>query len=451
MSGRTKELVGLFVLVVFALALRLEYQKETIMSGGLQPGFDSHTYYSAAYNLHYHGSYSIEPPSVQSPESRTDLAPGYPLFLTLFFSEGQGWPAQYLRVRNVQVLFGTLLVLLTYLIARQSLAPPWALVAGLLTAISPHLISVETYILTESLFTLIMVLGVFVLLMAWKRELPALALFGGLLVAASAQVRSIGLALAFVLIPLLLFPSGPSSTSSRKSRVLAAALALAGVWLVGGAHRVFVEQTVLNSETIQEEPEFYVTVSSPSQYLNSAVRPPNFMVAGQSHIFAENQDLDWKWPTTMSFRDAPGAYLKWNLGWRVYYLWHFDNSYAGDAYIYPMSRSGFTENAVLGFFHRTMRALHWPLFGLAAIAPLLLLSRLRHGLSTRDRSLLMPLLGFAYFIGVLMVVSWLPRYSIPARPFSYILAAATLSWVVAWGRQRATDWWRAQQASEHAG
>ena len=455
MSGRTKELLCVCVLVAFALALRIEYQNETITNNALRP--DAYLYYSAAYNLRYHSAYSIDPPSAQPPETRTDLAPGYPLFLSVFFPEGQSGTAPLQRVRNIQVLFGALIVLFTYVTARQSLDRPWALVAGLLTAISPHLIAVQEYILTESLFTFMMMLGVLVLLMAWRRELPALALLGGILVAASAQIRTISIALAFVLTPLLLIAPRPSSTSSRWSRVLAAGLVLVGVLIVWGSHRVFVNQMVMNvnqtaidGETIQQEPTQYTAIATPSAYLRNAVRPPRFMVAGTSHIQSRNRDPLYKAPTTASFWEAPTAYLKWNLGWRLFYLWHFDNAYNGDVYIYPMTRTGFQENPFLGFLHRTMRAVHWPLFGLAAVAPLLLLARVRRGLSARDRSLLMSLLGFAYFVGVLMVTYWLPRYSIPARPFSYILAAATLSWVVAWGRTRGLAWWRAQEASERA-
>ena len=44
------------------------------------------------------------------------------------------------------------------------------------------------------------------------------------------------------------------------------------------------------------------------------------------------------------------------------------------------------------------------------------------------------LFGFPYLLAATSLVAWMPRYSIPARPFSYILAAATLSFVIADGR-----------------
>ena len=445
MSNRTKELLGVALLVAFALAVRLEFQAETITDNPLRG--DASLYYSAAYNLHHYGAHSIDAPSTVPPTTRTDLAPGYPLFLSLFVADGPSWPVDFLRiVRNIQVAFGTLIVLFTYVIARQSLDRLWALVAALLSAISPHLIAIQEYILTESLFTFVMMLGVLVLLLAWTRERPWLALPGGILIAASGQIRSISLALAFILMPVLLVAPRPSVPSRRSSRLLGAGLALAGVLIVGGAHRLFVHEAVLNTEAVQTAPEQFVVFATPMDYLRAAMRPTNFMVAGASHIEAINRDPAWKFSTTASFREAPMAYLKWNLGGKLFYIWHFDNSYNGDVYIYPMTRTGFQENPVLGLLHGTMRALHWPLFGLAAAAPIVLLARARRRWNARDRSLLVPTLGFVYFIGVIAIVSWLPRYSIPARPFSYILAAATLSWAVAWAREHGRNWWEAQDA-----
>lgn len=449
MSGKTKEVLCVVVLVTFALAVRLEYQHETITDNPLRG--DASLYYSAAYNLHHFGTHSIDAPSAVPPATRTDLAPGYPLFLSMFVADGLGWPAELLRiVRNVQVLFGGLIVLCTYVIARQCLDRVWALVAALLAAISPHLIAVQEYLLTESLFIVTMMLGVMVLLFAWKQEIPWLALLGGMLIAASSHVRSVSLALVFVLMPLLLIAPRPSPTSRQWARLFSAGLVLVGVLIVGGAHRVFVQHAVLNSDSIQVEPERFVVFQTPLNYLRGAVRPPNFMVSGASHIEAVNRDPTWKLPTRATFREAPMAYLQWNLWANVFYIWHFDNSYNGDVYIYPMTRTGFQENAFLGFLHQTMRTLHWPLFGLALAAPLLMLSRARNGWSARDRFLLLPSLGFVYFVGVLMIVSWLPRYSIPARPFSYILAAATLSWAAAWARERSRVWWGTQDRSENA-
>ncbi|MEE9293776.1 MAG: hypothetical protein V3W34_02265, partial [Phycisphaerae bacterium] len=208
-----------------------------------------------------------------------------------------------------------------------------------------------------------------------------------------------------------------------------------------GAHREFVLRTVTHQKSSltthrkfdyapRKAPRKRVVIASPWTYLKRSIRPPNFFIKKESHIQLKNQDDDWKRPSEGSFRDHPVAYLKWNLGARLFYLWHWDNAYDGDVYIYPMARKGFHENSFLGAIHGIMYGLHWPLFVLALAAPIVLLLRWWRGTSVVEQRLLfVPALVLVYFLGVLSLLSWLPRYTIPARPFSYILAAASLSWL----------------------
>ncbi len=59
-------------------------------------------------------------------------------------------------------------------------------------------------------------------------------------------------------------------------------------------------------------------------------------------------------------------------------------------------------------------------------------------LSIRQRAMVFPALLFVYFLSVLFFLSWLPRYTIPVRPFSYILAVASVAWLVP--IMRNADW-----------
>jgi hypothetical protein len=102
-----------------------------------------------------------------------------------------------------------------------------------------------------------------------------------------------------------------------------------------------------------------------------------------------------------------------------------------------MKRKGFEENRLLKIVHSSMRALHWPLFALTLLAPVLWVHQWRSGrLRAEQMALVIPMLAFAYFIGTLLLVSWLPRYSIPVRPLSYVLAAASLSQLTTMALQR---------------
>ena len=437
LSSRNKELLCLLGLFALALTLRLMYQSESITESPLRA--DAGRYYSAAWNLRYHGTYALDLQTFERPPvTRTDLPPGYPLFLSVFYpGEHDHEPEAFVRVvRRVQAVMGAFMVLVTFLLARRSLDRPWALTAGLFTAISPHLIALDDYILSESFFTFTVMLGTLALAVDWTRGRPGIALLGGILIAASAHIRTINTLFVFVVAPLFLISPSPSAKPARLVRVMCAGLVLVGFVCVWGAHRVFVDLTVINSASIQGSPNQSVRFESPSAYFARTIPPPRFMVEGDvtrrptGPRWINHPDVDGLFggpKTEASFWEAPVAYLKWNLAWKISAIWDFDNAYNGDVYMYPMTRKGFEENLLLLGIHRLMRLLHWPLFGLAAAMPFLLLSRWWQGrLTVGHRALLLSAVGLLYLTGAAWLVSWMPRYSVPARPFCYILATATL-------------------------
>jgi 4-amino-4-deoxy-L-arabinose transferase-like glycosyltransferase len=412
--------------LVLGLGLRLGYQDASLVLNPVRA--DAGKYFTAAFNLRHRGAYSLDAPSTQAPKSRTDLSPGYPIFLSLFLAPDSNMGVAYVQIRRTQALLGAITVLFAFLLARQSLPLPWAGVAGGLTALSPHLIAMDDYLLTESLFTFLLMFGVLTLAISWRRENRLLALVSGILLALSAQVRAIGLFLPIVLALALFLSRPPRSGAPYRSRALSAALVVVGALVVFGLHSIFVSLYVTNTDTVQEEPEQFVRWSRPLSYLENAFRPPRFAVEGRSHVLDERRDMEWKLPTQESFWDRPGAYLKWNLGGKFLTLWSFDNAYHGDVYIYSMERKGFEENRLLKIIHSSMHALHWPLFALTLLAPILWIRQRRLSGSRDDQiDLVIPMLAFAYILGALLLLSWLPRYTIPIRPLSYVLAAASLS------------------------
>jgi hypothetical protein len=346
-----------------------------------------------------------------------------------------------IHVLRVQAVMGAFVAVLAFLTARLCLSFGWAVLVGALTAINPHLIALDGFLLTESLFTLLLMLGIFILTLAWRSDRVALTLIGGILLAASAEVRAVSLFLIFFLAPAFLLVRGrpPLSINTRWARhLMAIALCFLVVFLL---HREFVKLTVTHEtgvlakitdtvsvQPVREVPRKYVVIQSPWTYLKTAVHPPKWFVDRSSHVHSINRDPNWKVKTEVEFSEDYMAYIKWILVGKIVVSWHFDNTYNGDVYIYPMVRRGFDENAILYFTHAFMRAAHWPLFLMSIAAPVLLFVLWRRGaLPARALPILIPALAFIYFLAVLWLLSWLPRYTIPVRPISYILAAYTLS------------------------
>ena len=419
------EAIAITLLIVVAMFLRFHYQTKAQVARPLIA--DQVKYFAAAYNLKKHSAYSLELPNSIPPATRTDLAPGYPIFLTLLIGDDSRQIDFVQRVGITQAIFGIATVLLTYSLARLALPITGALAAGLFTACSPHLVALDDLVLTESLFTFVLMLGLLIFAFGWRYESLELLFIAGLVLGVSSQIRTVAFFLPVALAPLLSMKCQRAQWASPSFIARAIVFFILGWACVLLAYRVFVASYVTNSEYVQEEPAEYAKISSPLTYAAETVRPPNFFVRGDSHVFAENGQQDWKFRTEASFNEETLAYLKWNLWGRIIVLWNFDNAYHGGAYFYAMKRRGFEQSFSLKFVHALMHFLHWPLFLLTVAGALTLLAKFTRGKLAEDsRILLVAALAFCYFLAVLSLVSWLPRYTIPVRPVSYVLALVTV-------------------------
>ena len=173
---------------------------------------DALQYYSYAANLKYHGVYSnllLEKSMAGEaiPQPDADRMPGYALFLLPEVEYPPTYPMLG-AMMNRQALLDSVTVLLVFILALTVMPPIVALLPTLLTALSPHLISMNTYILTETLFTFVLTLAVVMGALALRKPCAWLRwLVFGVSLAASYMVKS---SMAYVLlfaIPLLWFGS----------------------------------------------------------------------------------------------------------------------------------------------------------------------------------------------------------------------------------------------------
>ena len=125
---------------------------------------------------------------------------GYPFFLTLF----RGLPHTLLAVTTVQHLMGLLVAAIVYGLLRYRGLPGWgACLLVLPTLFDVREISLETYILPDTLFCLVVVLATAVLL-SRRTPRPWQCAAAGLLLAYAAILRGNGLPLAIVAAAFLL-------------------------------------------------------------------------------------------------------------------------------------------------------------------------------------------------------------------------------------------------------
>lgn len=424
------------LLIPVSLVLQVSYQDASSVDEQIRG--DAARYVVTAFNLHHFGVYSDESATDRHtpPESRTDLSPGYPLFLAPFFGLASSREDLIERVLAVQVLLGSLIPFLTFLLARTQLGPGASWFAACLTALSPHLIAIGGYLLTDTLFTFALLLAMLAFVLSRSQPYGWLPLVAGALFGLAQLVREIGVAIPLFLAPLYFAVPARDTGASRRRSARNALLLLLGAGLVA------VPQTILHERAIRGHP------------LREANDPWMLFVAGSDiDLVLESTPLtrDPEFERMKSdpaygaaalrarIRAEPLAYLRWYLAGKAAFMWRWDNLYHGDVYQYPMIRRGFDEHLLLRAVRAPMRWIHAPLHALALlVAPLLFLFERRRG-KTNDEVILLglPLLAVCLYHALLLTILLpMPRYSIPLRPYVYVLAAMALARLAAWLRER---------------
>ena len=160
-----------FVVACFGvgLLLRIAYLDHVDFQTPLRA--DARQYFIYGYNLAAHGTFAHEFADDPTPDSFR--SPGFPALIALaVWSTGDGAdasPDEFLpRVLWTQALLSALLGPLTFALGRRFLPTAAAAFASALVALSPHLVTLSGYLLTETLFAFWLLLGLVGFVAAWQ-------------------------------------------------------------------------------------------------------------------------------------------------------------------------------------------------------------------------------------------------------------------------------------------
>ena len=445
-SGKTRAVrrdIALSLCLFFlALAIRLANQQASEIGHPIQK--DARQYFAAAYNVVFYGVYATTMPEKESEPPHPDFRrpPGYPLFLMPFMATSPTSELFLTRTTTAQAFLGSFTVLLIFGISRLFMGPAASMAAGALTALCPHLVALDHFILSESLFTVTIVLGVFLLTHSLKRRSPGLSLAAGMVLGFAVLVRPIAMALGPWLALVLFAPGQARSRGPERRKAVAQCLCLMAGWLaVYSPYLVLRNAEATRDFTVSDQSVRHRVVGGMDVGMKS------FMRAKTDAGLRRERDAMARDPWLAleklkeQVRKDPLSTLGWYLGGKVLFMWRWNNMYhggpggIGDVYHYPMVRRGFHENAALGAVHGVMKALHWPLYGLTLLSPVFLFLGHRRG----EKKILFALpsaMVFLYVAAVLTVLAPMPRYAIPVRPFSYALAVFSLWEIVSLASRR---------------
>lgn len=432
LRGHRREIVLGLALFCLALVLRLGYQQVSEIEHPIQK--DARQYFAAAYNVVFHGVYAttLADNDNQKPPPDVGRPPGYPLFLMPFMATSPTAEAFLKRTTTAQAILGALTTLLVFLTGRLFMGLWGAGAAGGLTALSPHLVALDHFVLSESLFVFTLALGIYMVSLSLKRRSMGLPLAAGAVLGFAVLVRPIALFLGPWLAPVLIARKKGKPRSGLRlgvAQLLCILVGWSAVYTPYLAWRNHV--TSGGSFTISDQSILHRVIGGMDVDMEHFIRAKTDPELKRKRAaMAENPRLILE-HLRERMVEAPFETLGWYLGGKILFMWRWNNLYhggpggIGDVYHYPMVKRGFHENALLKAVHGFMKILHWPLYVLTLLSPIFLVGRLRR--DEKVRLALPSLLAFLYVAAVLTVLAPMPRYAIPVRPFAYLLAMVSLS------------------------
>ena len=417
---------GAILVFVFSFALRFSYVNTATVDTPFRA--DAGRYFDLATNLISHHSYSLsrETPFLPS----TYITPGYPLFLTIWVAATDSVQAFYSLLLNFQALLGVCCAMLVFSLGFELGGLGVAVIAGLLFAISPHHVIASGYILTECLFTFLLLSSTVLCLQATMRNLRTLFFVAGVVVAFAALVRPI-----MLLFPLLLIPVLWKSMGQRAwSRLLILGLGMALIWAPW--------QVWKSSQHTIGEPSLVNVSLALGSYPDLIYKTPEMrgFPYREDRLFDGKNLVESIEIISRRASNEPAKYIYWYFVGKPLTYWGSSIIVgAGGPFIYPVVTSIYHRNPVVAF------SLHFMMFTHAFWVLIAVVTTCR-GLTSLVRSpsginsyfvLYMSSLLLVYFTLIHAVLAPLPRYAYPVYPFVYLLAAFGLQGA---GQQIWTRW-----------
>ncbi len=416
-------LIVLLLIMLFGAFFRVNASLHTQVDTPLRS--DASKYFSYAFNLRHSGVYSPEPrfatkDSLGAPIADALCSPGYPIALLPFAGEIPT-DRTILNITLMQALLGILMIPLTYLIARRATPEHWALLPTALVAISPQLINMGVYILSESLFSFLMLLAIYCMTIQFeKADRISIAVISGILVGAAALTRpTLQYLLPFIFIGVL--PLLPGKIAWRH-----------GIGMTFGFLAIYIPWIIRNiiSLGIVTDQTLSITTIVHGHY-------PNFMFLNQPDSLGYPYRFDPQITELSSSMGAalsgiwqrvlesPWEYIEWYLVGKplAFFAWG-DVASAGDIFTYPTLSSPYYGIPLFTLTKGLMGYLHYILVALALIVTMaFVIPSLRNRIKLHNCATVQLLVCIlVYFLAIHTVGFPIARYCVPLLPVIFLLA-----------------------------
>ncbi len=397
---------------------------------------DAKEYYFYAYNLKQFGVFSSKPIPASinsriSPQPDAARTPGYPLFLLPFVT----YPPTDDMLRTItitQAILSSLAILIVFIIAYRLIHPIPALFCALFVAVSPQLIIADYYLLTESLFTFVLLVAIASFACADSSNYRSWMLVTGITLGIAALIKPTMLySLVFVL-PATYLIYRRNSTALTKCLLIALGFAV-----------IYSPWYIRNLNIDQQQG--LETKSRMSYAIHNGMYP-GLMVDGEPESRGAQHRWDFEYNDYRTVGDVlqllrskvakdPATYVHWYLIGKpiTFFDKHLVNG-DGDLFIYPVNTSPYHTNDFFFLTYQIMQFLHWGFIVAGLVTALLVwLPGFELYMSTQATNLGRFIsIILLYFLMLHIAANPLPRYSIPLRPEIYLMSLMGVTWLFRW-------------------
>ncbi|GGY15939.1 hypothetical protein GCM10008098_03820 [Rhodanobacter panaciterrae] len=438
-------LLALSAISLLALALRWYYVSNALVLNPVRG--DATQYYAYAWNLANHGVFAKDAPNAAllNPDNFRD--PGYPIFLALWMKLLGAGDVWYAAILLCQALLGALTVTLAAQLGKHWLPTRWAIASGLLMAVWPHSITINGYLLTETLFGFLCALGLLLFARACQRESLWWAAAAGLTLGAAALTNAMLLPFGVLLAGFLVW----RKLALRKicAALAVGALLLPGAWAI---RNIQIPAPIAGNSSKDRALQNFVQGAWPTyhdMYRNSIFGDAATQANTRDTLHAVDVEYTALLDSPMAgartimqrFGRHPWRYAAWYFLEKPRELWGWDVVIGqGDLYVYPTQNAPFQISPpwiALAAICHTINLLLM-LFALASLPMTWLRQRNLRGQRTQagHTSLVSVICLLTFATLVYTTLQAEPRYSIPFRSFEMLLATTTLYGITTWLRHK---------------
>ena len=425
-TNRSSRLItaGLLIIII-AFGCLLRFQALIYTGDSYIPHGDAAKYLLYAYNVRNFGQYSQSSLRLYPPDTSPDVirdkvrpdalvTPGYPLFLSLFLG-GKYSKIQFDNIKLAQVLLSCFTILLAYYLFLQ-LGRLYGLIAASLTALSPHLVNMNLFLLTETLFCFFLLGFLFLLSRIRPESSSLLFLATGALLGLATLTRPWVQGFAILLAGYMLL-------SRQKMAIRKPIIMLLGFMIV------IAPWITWNQLTFGTPGNPTLTVKSihhgmyPDMMYNMQPETKGYPYKADPKAadFAHSPDTILE-ELKLRYSESPLLYLKWYLAGKISTVFSWGLlAGASDVFVYVVESTPYSSLPQFYVSRYYMEKFH-PVVVLLSLIGVVLVWLPARMLGLSQRSLFFARaisLLIMYFIILHIIGAPFPRYSIPLRPVMY--------------------------------